>query len=357
MQREKVRSEVREKHQGVFGFERGLLAHYNALLGAMRHYESVGDDASLGLVLVALVRGRKPWTLDLRYEYFKMAKLERFSEILLVLFRWLVRNVSMTFDETRRLLKKLEQHQPYRHKRQLVRGYLCRTLEEKDRLADAYDVAQLKPPRYDVMGRLRKKQLAKAIGRGTVDLYQPIDPVVWKRTGRNAKSLMGEAERHLRSAVKNNPEDTTSRMHLVELLLANGDEAGALEVTSCEVMDFDAHAQRLAMLLARIHQNITHLTFGPSNAKEARDAPGWEDGTALPELDEILQCCSAMLSLDPSSSETINLLVRMHGKGYFGPQHAERLASVLAPVLGAVDDEGLVASVRELIASTRHHTT
>lgn len=106
----KIHSKIRTKYQGLFGFEHGMSTHHAALMAAMRHFERVGDDASLGLVLMALVRGRKPWLMDLRYTYFKMDRLERFSEVLLVLFRWVMRNGAMSVDEVRRLLKKLELH-------------------------------------------------------------------------------------------------------------------------------------------------------------------------------------------------------------------------------------------------------
>ena len=106
----KIHSKIRAKYQGLFGFERGMSTHHAALMAAMRHFERIGDDASLGLVLMALVRGRKPWLMDLRYKYFKMDRLERFSEVLLVLFRWVTRNGAMSVDEVRRLLKKLELH-------------------------------------------------------------------------------------------------------------------------------------------------------------------------------------------------------------------------------------------------------
>lgn len=184
---------VRSKYPGLFGFERGMGAHRNALMAAMRHYESIGDDAALGLVLVALVRGRKPWMMDLRYKYFKLTRLERFSEVLLVLLRWVMRNLSMPLDDVRRLLKKLEQHLPHRDKRVAVTEYLYRALEGAGRVADAYDTARLLG-RHDMMGLMRKKQMDLAIGRGALDMYRPIDPAVWGRTTRAGRSLLTDAE-------------------------------------------------------------------------------------------------------------------------------------------------------------------
>lgn len=189
----KIPSAIRVKYPGLFGFERGMGAHHYALMTAMRHYESVGDDASLGLVLVALVRGRKPWLMDLRYKYFKLARLERFSEVLLVMYRWVMRNLSMPLDNVRLLLKKLEHHLPHRSKRVVVTGYLYRALEGAGRVADAYDTAQLLG-RHDLMGFMRKKQMDQSIGRGAPDMYRPIDPAAWGRTARGGRSLLTDAE-------------------------------------------------------------------------------------------------------------------------------------------------------------------
>ena len=189
----KITVRSRSRYPGLFGFERGMGAHHSALMAAMRHYESIGDDASLGLVLVALVRGRKPWMMDLRYKYFKLNRLVRFSEVLLVLLRWVMRNLSMPLDDIRRLLKKLEHHLPHRDKRVAVTEYLYRALEEAGRAADAYDTARLLG-RHDMMGFMRKKQMNLAIGRGAIDMYRPIDPAVWGRTPRGSRSLLTDAE-------------------------------------------------------------------------------------------------------------------------------------------------------------------
>lgn len=189
----KITVRSRSRYPGLFGFERGMGAHHSALMAAMRHYESIGDDASLGLVLVALVRGRKPWMMDLRYKYFKLNRLVRFSEVLLVLLRWVMRNLSMPLDDIRRLLKKLEHHLPHRDKRVAVTEYLYRALEEAGRAADAYDTARLLG-RHDMMGFMRKKQMNLAIGRGASDMYRPIDPAVWGRTPRGSRSLLTDAE-------------------------------------------------------------------------------------------------------------------------------------------------------------------
>jgi hypothetical protein len=189
----KIPNAIRVKYPGLFGFERGMGAHHKALMAAMRHYESVGDDASLGLVLVALVRGRKPWLMDLRYKYFKLARLERFSEVLLVLFRWVMRNLSMPLENVRRLLKKLENHLPHRGKRVTVTEYLYRALEGASRVGDAYDTARILG-RHDLMGFMRKKQMDEAIGRGALDMYRPIDSAVWGRTARGGRSLLTDAE-------------------------------------------------------------------------------------------------------------------------------------------------------------------
>jgi hypothetical protein len=189
----KIPNAIRVKYPGLFGFERGMGAHHKALMAAMRHYESVGDDASLGLVLVALVRGRKPWLMDLRYKYFKLARLERFSEVLLVLFRWVMRNLSMPLENVRRLLKKFENHLPHRGKRVTVTEYLYRALEGASRVGDAYDTARILG-RHDLMGFMRKKQMDEAIGRGALDMYRPIDSAVWGRTARGGRSLLTDAE-------------------------------------------------------------------------------------------------------------------------------------------------------------------
>jgi hypothetical protein len=334
----RIRSDVRERYPGLFGFERSTQLHYSAMLGAMRHYESVGDDAALGVILVGLVRGRRPWMVDSQQDYFMMARLERFSEVLLTAFRWVTRNAVLSTDETRRLLKKMEQYQPHKEKRILIRDFLCRELEKGGRIADAYDVAQLKPSRRDVMGLLRKKQLLHAIERGPGDMYQSIDPFVWKKAGRNAKSLLSEAERDLREAIKLDVADTTSRMHLLELLIASGNESSALEISvvnhtsdASPVMDFDAHAQRLVMLLSAIEH-----TKG-----QGVPSPG--------TLDEILQCCSNMLFIDPSSVQTVNVLVSMHRKGYFRAQHAGRLADLLASVVDSLMGEDGRNEIQTLI--------
>ena len=189
----KIHNAVRAKYTGLFGFERVMGAHYNALMAAMRHFESVGDDTSLGLVLMALIRGRKPWMMDLRYKYFQSARLERFSEVLIVMFRWVVRNLSVPLDEVRVLLKKLEHHLPHRNKRKKVSEYLYQALEDAGRVADAYDAAHLLM-RHDLMGLARKKQMDQAIGRDAADMYRPIDPLAWGRTGRGGRSLLTDAD-------------------------------------------------------------------------------------------------------------------------------------------------------------------
>jgi len=46
-------------------------------------------------------------------------------------------------------------------------------------------------------------------------------------------------------------------------------------------------------------------------------------------IDEVLDCCGVMLSLDPGSTETIELLMNLRDRGLAEGVRAERLAAVL----------------------------
>ena len=301
----------------------------------MRHYESVGDDESLGLVLIALVRGRKPWMMDLRFKRLKPAKLERFSEVLLVLFRWVMRNAPMSVDDVRKFLKKIEQYLRGKERQAQVTQFLHRFLEDRGRISDAYDVVRMTSDRQDWMGLTRKRQMQQTLGRTAADLYKRIDPATLTRTGGNPEGMLKDALRHLEKAVKDRPEDTASRIHLVELLMAKGDDTAALDASKDPSSDdYDAQAQRIVLLLRELTNLECFSDREETNREKDRRKDRRKDRNqkVAEVVDEVLECCDNLLSLDPSAREPVSLLVKLHDMELMESRHAERLVAMLSDV-------------------------
>ena len=295
----------------------------------------------------------------------------------------------------------------------MVSDFLFRLLDEKGRLGDAYDAMSL-AGRHDRMGLMRKRQVEEAIGRVAGDMYRPIDQAALTRTMHGGRSLLADAEvrcasrrvlllnsttvrsdaltlsltraprsfdrssspsqRHLRQAVTDGPDDTTSRMHLVELLVANGDDAGALDASRGPSSDdFDAQAQRLVLLLREHHRELKQTTADRKKSKAKKRKKTVSAASVVG--DEVIGCCGTMLSLDPSATECLRPLFKLHDLGLLVSKdgggaegegrerererdRCEALAAVLSGVHFDADDardEALRSKASALMAEVGQH--
>ena len=92
--------------------------------------------------------------------------------------------------------------------------------------------------------------------------------------------------------------------------------------------------QRLVLLLEQIHRGSDASTsVRASRKKPKRTATSGNAGNAgtppAEVIDEVLECCRIMLSLDPGSTETVKLLSNLRDRGMAEGERAERLAAVL----------------------------
>ena len=140
-------------------------------------------------------------------------------------------------------------------------------------------------------------------------------------------------QRHLRQALKDDPADTRSRIHLIELLRASGDDGGALDVSRAGGAsdDFDVHAQRIALLLEQLHRGTDASNSVRASRKKPKRSTATVSVITPPAaiIDEVLDCCEHMLSLDPGSMETIELLVTLRDRGLLERFHAGRTTAIL----------------------------
>mmetsp|Transcript_9290 Transcript_9290/g.18457 ORF Transcript_9290/g.18457 Transcript_9290/m.18457 type:complete len:536 (+) Transcript_9290:70-1677(+) len=311
---------VRGFHPGFFGFERAYNRYFYTLLISMRYFESIRDDERLGRVLLALLQGERPWMLNLVWQYWKTSLHDRFSEVLMVLYRFLLRHKDLVSeDDLRRFLRKAEQYQPHEDKKVRLRELGATLLAHQGRVADAYDMlpqpaalvsTALKNPkthRHDKMlGLLRKKQLYNLL-RSNEDgaSWDPLrhDPEQWGKAGRNGRQLAVESKMHLRRALQKDPEDTMLYIHMIEIFLNEGDLAGAREVASTMIeaddktknLDFDANAYYLMFLLRDLDEQMG------SNSNLAVQSC----------LEQAFACCFRMLRMDPKSVPTLRVVINL----------------------------------------------
>lgn len=194
---------------------------------------------------------QRPWMLNLAWQYWKTSLHDRFSEVLMVLYRFSVRHKDLVSeDDLRRFLRKAEQYQPHEDKKVLLRELGATLLAQQGRLADAYDMlpqpaalvsTSLKNPkthRHDrMLGLLRKKQLYNLLRSSGEDAsWDPLrhDPQRWGKAGRNGRQLAVESKMHLRRALLKDPEDTTLYIHMIEILLNEGDLEGTVLAVGCD---------------------------------------------------------------------------------------------------------------------------
>jgi len=170
------------------------------------------------------------------------------------------------------------------------------------------------------------------------------------------------------------PDDTTSRMHLVELLVANGDDAGALDASrEPSSDDFDAQAQRLVLLLRELHRELKQTT---ADRKKKTDKAKKRKKTVrggCVVVDEVIGCCGTMLSLDPSATECLRPLFKLHDLGLLvskddegwqgkGRERERDRCAALAAALSGVHfdaddarDEALRSKASALMAEVGQH--
>jgi len=176
----------------------------------------------------------------------------RFSETLLVLFRFLRRHPELiSLDDMLRLLRKAEAYQPDEARKRSLREMASTILVQNDRLSRAYDVLSqpilmqysreetTRPQHNKSLGLIRKHQLLSQLSE-TVrlkmhDLSNSEDPTfrryknnpaIWARAGRTSREIASEAETHFHQYLDRNPNDTGVVLHLVELFLTEGNETG-----------------------------------------------------------------------------------------------------------------------------------
>lgn len=202
--------------------------------------------------LVCVYVAQRPWIIDPMWQFRNRMIHLRFSESLLVLFRFLRRHPELiSLEDMLRLLRKAEAYQPDEGRKRSLKELAVNVLIQNDHLSRAYDVLSqpmfmqysrmetVSPEHDKSLGLIRKHQLLSQLSDTnelvTRDLNKPEDtrfrqyehnPAIWARTGRTSREIASEAETHFHRYLERNPNDTGVVLHLVELYLTEGNEAG-----------------------------------------------------------------------------------------------------------------------------------
>lgn len=205
--------------------------------------------------LVCVCDTQRPWIIDLMWQFRHRMLHLRFSEILLVLFRFLRRHPELiSLEDMLRLLRKAEAYQPDEARKRSLKELAADILIQNDRLSRAYDilsqpvlmqysrVATVRQGHDKFLGLIRKHQLLSQLSEtdsfamnelnnsehATFRRYEN-NPAIWARTGRTSREIVSEAETHFHRYLDQNPNDTGVVLHLVELYMTEGNETGTYD--------------------------------------------------------------------------------------------------------------------------------
>ena len=215
-------------------------------------HEKFGVILPSGLFGLCVCGTQRPWIIDLMWQFRHRMLHLRFSEILLVLFRFLKRHPELiSLEDMLRLLRKAEAYQPDETRKRSLTELAAGILVQNDRLSRAYDILSqpvlMQYSRVEIvrqghdkfLGLIRKAQLLSQLSETdsfamhelhylehpTFRRYEN-NPAIWARTGRTSREIASEAATHFHRYLDQNPKDTAVVLHLIELYMTEGKETG-----------------------------------------------------------------------------------------------------------------------------------